>query len=237
MNERRNFYEILFVQPDAPKEIILSSYRTLMQQLNAHPDRGGDHRVAALINKAYATLSDDDKRNNYDLELQQGPAEPESPASNDSYSGHDHRASPEMACLFCKAAFEYKGVVSKDAFCKTCKSPLYPATNTYTDDPGQRKMTRIGKKSSVSFYTHWPQLRAHIGATDNISQDGMMFITSKNVPIGSVVKINCTQFQSVARVVRCQQAGSMFDPTWQIGVEFITLHMRSSRGMFVSDIT
>jgi DnaJ-class molecular chaperone len=49
---RRNYYRILHVQPDAPTEVIKSSYRTLMQRLKMHPDLGGDHSEAALINEA-----------------------------------------------------------------------------------------------------------------------------------------------------------------------------------------
>jgi hypothetical protein len=37
---RRNYYRILHVQPDAPMEVIRASYRTLMQKLRFHPDLG-----------------------------------------------------------------------------------------------------------------------------------------------------------------------------------------------------
>src|SRR5690606_3216066 len=55
---RRNYYRVLHVQPDAPTEIIRMSYLTLMRRLKMHPDLGGDHRKAALINEAFATLVD-----------------------------------------------------------------------------------------------------------------------------------------------------------------------------------
>ena len=58
MDNRRNYYRILHVQPDAPTEIIKSSYRTLMQKLRMHPDLGGDQWNATLINEAYQTLMD-----------------------------------------------------------------------------------------------------------------------------------------------------------------------------------
>lgn len=35
MMNRRNYYRILQVQPDAPPEIIRASYRTLMKELKA----------------------------------------------------------------------------------------------------------------------------------------------------------------------------------------------------------
>jgi curved DNA-binding protein CbpA len=57
---------VLLVHPDAPLEIIRSSYRTLMQSLRVHPDLGGDTRQAALVNEAYAVLIDPARRAEYD---------------------------------------------------------------------------------------------------------------------------------------------------------------------------
>ena len=43
VNNRRNHYRMLFVQPDAPFEVIRANYRTLMGKLKLHPDLGGEH--------------------------------------------------------------------------------------------------------------------------------------------------------------------------------------------------
>lgn len=66
MKNRRNYYRLLHVGRDAPTAVIQASYRALMQRLKMHPDLGGDHAQAALINEAYATLSDPAKRAAYD---------------------------------------------------------------------------------------------------------------------------------------------------------------------------
>src|SRR4030095_16101464 len=66
MENRHNYYRILHVQPDAPTEVIRASYRTLMLRLGMHPDLGGDHWNAALLNEAFATLVDPVKRAQYD---------------------------------------------------------------------------------------------------------------------------------------------------------------------------
>ena len=58
MQNRRNFYRILQVQPDAPTEVIRNNYRTLLQKLRLHPDLGGDLRNASLVNQAWQTLRD-----------------------------------------------------------------------------------------------------------------------------------------------------------------------------------
>jgi hypothetical protein len=67
--ERRNFYRILHLQPDAPSEVVRTNFRTLMQKLGMHPDLGGDHASAAQLVEAYATLSDPALRETYDDEL------------------------------------------------------------------------------------------------------------------------------------------------------------------------
>lgn len=68
-DERRNYYRILNVQPDAPIEIIKNNYRTLLQKLRLHPDLGGEDWNASVINEAYNVLRNSEKRAVYDKEL------------------------------------------------------------------------------------------------------------------------------------------------------------------------
>ena len=65
---RRNYYRLLHVQSDAPVEVIKAGYRILMQKLRYHLDLGGNEWNAALINEAYAVLSDAGRRDIYDRE-------------------------------------------------------------------------------------------------------------------------------------------------------------------------
>lgn len=69
MDNRRNFYRILRVQPDASFDVIQQSYRSLMQKLRLHPDLGGEERNARIINQAYAILRNPKRRAKYDTEL------------------------------------------------------------------------------------------------------------------------------------------------------------------------
>lgn len=108
---RRNYYRILHVQPDAPTEIIKASYRTLMQKLRAHPDLGGDEWNASVINEAYRVLTDKGQRNAYDQHLcnarsEFDPAKRRSRAPTGSTyrtTRHhpDKRSSGRHRCLFC----------------------------------------------------------------------------------------------------------------------------------------
>lgn len=64
-----NFYEILWVEKNASKEDIKKAYRKLAMQY--HPDRNKWDKEAEEkfkeINEAYSTLSDDSKRQQYDM--------------------------------------------------------------------------------------------------------------------------------------------------------------------------
>ncbi|MEY4414191.1 MAG: hypothetical protein RIQ53_1484 [Pseudomonadota bacterium] len=68
-DNRRNHYRVLHVQPEAPIEVIKASYRTLMLQLRTHPDLGGRHTEAAMVNAAWHVLSDPLRRADYDARL------------------------------------------------------------------------------------------------------------------------------------------------------------------------
>ena len=69
MIERRNFYRILYVQPDASIAVIGETYRILMQKLKTYPDLCDSNWNRDLLNLAYDTLRDPIKRADYDYEL------------------------------------------------------------------------------------------------------------------------------------------------------------------------
>jgi curved DNA-binding protein len=65
--EKKNYYEILGVPKDASKDVIKDAYRKLALQY--HPDRNkspGAEEKFKEISEAYAVLSDDTKRQQYD---------------------------------------------------------------------------------------------------------------------------------------------------------------------------
>jgi hypothetical protein len=66
VDNQPNYYELLHVQPDAPTPVIKASYRAMMQKMRFHPDLGGDEVLAQQLNKAVATLSKTDSRQEYD---------------------------------------------------------------------------------------------------------------------------------------------------------------------------
>lgn len=63
-------YDILGVKKNATIDEIKQSYRRLA--LEHHPDKGGDQAIFQQIQEAYECLTDDDRRNQYDFELEHG---------------------------------------------------------------------------------------------------------------------------------------------------------------------
>jgi hypothetical protein len=234
MSTDRDYYRILHVQPDAPTEIILASYRTLMQRLRNHPDLGGDHEHAILLNEAHAVLSDPERRAAYDLqrEAARAAAEPETtivaPDADDTAE-----LFATLRCIFCAAPHGLKRALTPDDECSSCASPLYPTERHRLEYSGQRMLARIPKRRSVSFYTAWPQAEAYTAQMRDISLNGMQLHASLPLSVNQVVKIDCAICCALARVAHCRR-----DPHtreyWFIGVEFLTLRFANKSGSFVS---
>ena len=234
MENRRNFYRILHVQPDAPVEIIRTSYRTLMQRLKMHPDLGGDHWNAALINEAYAVLTDPVKRAAYDQEFRQHLEDIRSdPTAAEEARNSDEAPAAADYCAFCQTLHDLPEPLEPDAVCMNCASPLYPADRPESQGPWLRAIERIPREQPVAFCTHWPQAESYLGHTLDLSLTGMKFVCNLPVTPGRFLKIDSEVVSAVARVVYCRPQCGTAGP-WEVGVEFFRLRFAVSRGAFVS---
>lgn len=90
----KNFYDVLGVSKNASDKEIKSAFRKLAQKY--HPDRGGDEAKFKEISEAYETLSNPDKRKEYDMMLQFGGI-PGGGAGGYAYGG---AGGPSMADIF-----------------------------------------------------------------------------------------------------------------------------------------
>jgi len=68
---KRDYYQILEVGKTASADDIKKAYRK--KSMETHPDRGGNEEVFKEVAEAYETLSDDNKRKNYDMYGHSGP--------------------------------------------------------------------------------------------------------------------------------------------------------------------
>jgi hypothetical protein len=223
----RDYYRILHVQPDAPLEVIRSSYRTLMQRMRAHPDLGGDNRQAALLNEAWSVLRHPARRASYDAAR---TAEP-----GGRRPGRRREARPAAACLFCGAEHGRPHSPEPGERCGECASPLAPADRSRLETRGQRAIARIRRSHAVSILTTWPQRLPVTGRMQDVSLHGLKFLTGKALTAGQIVRLDSDICRAVARVVAAQPSAESNEGGWLVRAEFLTLDFERTVGTFVSE--
>lgn len=225
MDNRRNLYRILHVQPDAPEAIIRSSYRTLMTKLRQHPDLGGDHYTATVINEAYAVLTDPAKRAAYDATRR--------PVGSPGERAPEV-ASPVATCQFCGSVhgLGHASRLPAAATCNTCNAPLAPAVRERLDQ-GQRAVSRIPRRIALGYCTGWPAQGPYPAETRDLSLHGLQFVTQAAVPVSKLLKVDCEALVALVRVVACANADER-DWRWLVRAEYVTVRFRRPRGGFVA---
>ena len=221
MENRRNYYRVLHVQPDAPAAVIKSTYRTLMQKLKMHPDLGGDTWNAALVNEAYSVLSDPLKREQYDRQVLRKLQRPDvSPLV--SKRGH---------CLFCKSVFLIPSGGSTPEACTECRSPLQGMDSDETQLTLRRIASRIERTFNIQYYTYWPQ-SPHIAVAMDFSTTGIAIAGADHFFIGQLIKIESEPLSAVAEVKNHEAIGESSAPV-RVGLKFLTVSFNLPRGTFV----
>lgn len=246
MNNRQNYYRILHVQPDAPLEIIKSSYRTLMHRLNQHPDRGGDHNIATMINEAYRVLSDPSKRARYDLAFKNMSA------NQTSFKDHARRkterknhdaprfynrgeAARKGGCAFCMTPYPVSLRNEPYAECPVCRSPLYEARRLLNSKSSKRSIERITHYEKMAFYSCWPQKSAYQGLIRDLSPQGLQFLSRTALAKDQIIKLDGDTLHATCRIACCLPKSDADGRYYRIGAEFLTLRFNRSRGTFVSE--
>ena len=241
MSDTLDYYQLLHVHPDAPAEIIKASYRALMQALKQHPDLGGDHDRAALINQAYAVLMDAGQRRAYDASRLQKTAGPrddvaarQRPAPHPGPKRSAARLSQRRwRCEFCAQphshCFESGGEQDADALCARCASPLRPSLQVPSDGAGQRALARYPRRAPLQLWARWGEPHS-AGLSLDVSLRGMQIETATELIAGQRIRIACELCDAVGKVVHLRAN----EDHWQVGVEFVTLRFGQSRGSFVS---
>ena len=237
MNNRKNYYQLLHVQQDAPTEVIRSSYRALMQKLKMHPDLGGDQQEAALVNEAYAVLTNPAAREKYDATLVIMNSADRAATERSVKQKTDAEPVDLVTggvCVFCKTPHSLGNSLPPDSSCSNCDSSLFPATKHALVQSDQRIIERINRQWHVTFYTQWPANRSYTGKTHDVSLNGMQLLTSTELANQQIIKISSSTLDAVARVVnRRQEQYGLISKRWRIGLEFLTLRFHQTQGAFL----
>lgn len=237
--DSRDYYDILHVSRDAPLQIIRGSYRMLMQQLRHHPDLGGDPARAALINEAYAVLTNPQRRAEYDARLdllaRLSHSAPEEHGDRDAAAEPLRALDPFRECVFCEVPHDHGKFAEVGVDCENCGSPLSAAENRRIEPQDQRAVARIDKRQDIVFYTQWPQPQGFTGRTEDVSLHGLRFLTKAELVQGQRIKIVSDFVEAVALVSNCVYERHGWT-TWCVaGASFTTLRFAQPLGGFVSD--
>ncbi|MGI9234955.1 MAG: J domain-containing protein [Woeseiaceae bacterium] len=239
--DSRNYYEVLHVSPDAPLEIIRGSYRTLMQRMKHHPDLGGDAAIAALINEAYAVLSNAEKRAEYDARMAvmariaEGVCDLEPEPSEPAPAAPTRFLDWSKECVFCETPHRHGRSIEIEISCQTCHSPLSAAERHRIESDCNRAVERIGKRMRIRYYTHWPQRKSHSGRIEDMSLNGLRLVTRQDLIEGQRIKIVSDVVQAVAQVTHTLYERRGWGRRCVAGVSFITLRFGTPVGGFVSN--
>ena len=238
MENRRNYYRILHVQPDAPLALIKSSYRTLMQTLKMHPDLGGDNWNAQLINEAYAELSDQERREEYDARFLNREKAKRQEQVNEPVSELQPKPLPTSMsyCLFCKTPYRFDQMNLYDGLCQECASPLNRLPEEAVSLNFKRSLQRIKISELIKYYTYWPQAPKQALVT-NLSPRGVGLLVENFIVNegGVLLKLEGQQVSGVARIVH-QRSMKTPQSNFKVymGMEFLSCHFEKRQGCFLS---
>ena len=239
MQNRRNYYRILHVERDAPPELLRASHRTLMLRLRMHPDLGGDHWNAALLNEAFETLIDPVKRAQYDASLNRpfdrgrGFSVP-SRRKRPPVAPSPERSAAMPSCAFCGAVQSWDDVRRNEAMCAICDSPVCAVVKLEPGGSTRRNLERIACDLPIVFYLARDHRQPIVGRICDVSVVGMQFASDRKLTPGDRLRVDSAFCSAVCVVTRCRRAPDARRNEWRTGVEFLTLRIRRKRGLFVS---
>ncbi|MBC8089334.1 MAG: J domain-containing protein [Phycisphaerae bacterium] len=225
---RRNYYRLLHVQPDAPADVIKAAFRALIRV--HHPDTGGDHLVATLLNEAYGVLCNESKRAAYDAKHAVRPARARRDATRDVQHGAGAGAGVRgRGCAFCH--FALPTIVRGGTRCLRCQGPLAPAVGAgdVSKSAERRGLPRVNKSDWGTMQVCWPCEPIDVRMRD-LSLVGISIYSGNAVPVGTTLRIVAAAVDVVADLVSCRRVDKVFT----IHARLVTAIFASPTGGFVS---
>ena len=104
----KDYYKTLNINRNSSQDKIKKSFRSLSKK--HHPDKGGDEAIFKELSEAYDTLSDENKRREYDTRGQ-----------NPFHNSQHQRGGPNMDDIFkSAAAAKFKSLIRKKGTVPAC---------------------------------------------------------------------------------------------------------------------
>lgn len=242
VKNRRNYYRILHIQPDAPTDIIKASYRTQMQKLKMHPDLGGDEWDASILNEAYRVLSNPKKRAAYDAAFLAGRSRPFDASQSGSDRSPDHYSAQDTAttnepldmsvCAFCRTPRPAEASCTQQPLCAGCGGPLQVASTVRIAGTTGRSFERMPHHAPVTVYLD-TECRGRHGKLRDLSPAGLQVQVPVPFRTGQLVRIAGDDVATIGRVMYCNR--SRDSGQFIAGIAFITVHFHRRAGTFITE--
>ncbi|SER06815.1 hypothetical protein SAMN05421690_100749 [Nitrosomonas sp. Nm51] len=231
---RRNYYRVLQIQPDAPAEIITGSYQALLH----YPYQNVD-----LLKEAHAVLANPAARLRYDAYLAGKWRYSEKtlmPVNKMKHGGHPDgigHSVPSAAddskkalsfCMFCHTAYAKQTGPYQQHACLECGSPL-PVTAEASFEQKHRTNIRINMHGKFEYYLFWPDMPSK-GIIQDLSPRGTRFFAETPLNLHDVIKIDAPNFRAVAEVIHQRR----IQPFVSVGACFLTVKFEQERGSFLA---
>ena len=171
-----------------------------------HPDLGGDHWHAALINEAFAALSDPEKRAAYDR----------------SQIG--------------RIVSERTDQTTVDPDSQPAPAPQTQQSSQTPGQSGRRAVERMPRSFPLHFSTGVGKTALRQGQAVDLSPNGIQFVAPEPLTPGHIVTLDSALCSALGAVRRCAMRSESASASQEcrIGVEFLTLNFNRQRGNFVS---
>ncbi len=226
MENRRNYYRVLNVQPDAPTEIIRASYRTLLRELKNHPDLGGDGIDASVINEAYGILSDERKRAEYDIEL----------LEKFMNNGLLKRIDNNKKIKEITSALP----INSGQALATATIPLIHGikadrSENMTKVKDRRAVQRIKKNGKIHYDVSFMETDQEAEIQD-LSPEGIRFLSPNKLMSNLTVKIKSPFFKGLAQVISSEIGQLNGKKIYSTGARFLSVKFKNPKGSFYSRV-
>lgn len=144
-----DYYEVLQVHPKAEVAVIRSAYRAILRDLQNHPDLGGSHERAVVLNDAYRVLTDVQLRSRYDRAREELHRGNESKAEATPGQVSEYRY---IVCPACGRRNRVPRVLGKaGARCGACRAQLM--IQKAEETPGAQSQSNTLRLSKTLYQT------------------------------------------------------------------------------------
>jgi hypothetical protein len=139
-----------------------------------------------------------------------------------------------LPCLFCGAPHPTRDAARPSAVCLACGSPVCVAERHQHNETSLRTLDRMPRRLLMSFFLDWPARQVWTSLTEDVSINGLRFSSEIELRAGRRLRVDCAFCSAVAEVRHARRVPYSRPAVWDVGVEFLTLRLRASRGVFVS---